>query len=98
LYEHVAPDVAIRIRVKLTGCNGRELAAFDPNVIWFDEGHISHENTITQEWNIQVAELRASYLEVAREAVKHVFHVFDWLDVADSAILEWQQKLLKRQS
>jgi len=34
---------------------------------------------------------------IARETVKHVFHVFDWLDVTDGTIVHWQQKLIKRQ-
>jgi len=80
----------------MTGCNGRELAAFDPMIPFF-EGHISREDTIFQEREVQVVELRASHLEIAREAVKHVFHVFDWPDVADTTIVNWQQKLIKRQ-
>ena len=68
--------------MKLTGCNGCELASFDQQIPFF-EGHISREDTITQEREIQVVELRASHLDIARETVKHVFHVFDWLDVTD---------------
>jgi hypothetical protein len=87
--------VAVRIRVKLTGCNGRELASFDPMIPWF-EGHISREGAITQEREIQVVELRTSHLDIARETVKHIFHIFDWLDVPDSTIVHWQQKLIKQ--
>jgi hypothetical protein len=96
LYERVAPDATVRVRVKMTGCKDRELASFDGMVSFFD-GHISREDTIFQEREIQVVELRASHLDIAREAVKHVFHVFDWLDVTDTAIVQWQQKLIKRQ-
>jgi len=62
----------------------------------FAEGHISHEDTIHQEREVQVVELRASRLDLAREMVKHVFHVFNWPDVVDTMIEGWQQKLIKR--
>ncbi len=50
--------------MKLTGCNGRELASFDQQIPFF-EGHISREDTITQEREIQVVELRASHLDIS---------------------------------
>jgi len=85
--------------VKLTKCNDRELVSLDARIPipWFDEGYISHEDTISQERDIQVADLRASYLEIARDEVKHIFHVSNWLDVPDSTIHHWQQRLLKRE-
>ena len=96
LYERIASEATVRIRVKMTGCNGRDLASFDSMVDFF-QGGTSHEDTISQERELQVVELRASHLDVAREMVKHVFHVFDWSDPADTMIFGWQQKLLKRQ-
>ena len=95
LYERIATDAAIRVTVKLTGCYGRELATFDPMVDLFDS-YVSREDTITQEWEVQVAELRASHSDIAREAVKHVFHVFNWSDVTDGTIVHSQNKLIKR--
>jgi hypothetical protein len=95
LYERIASDTTVRIRVRMTGCNGRELAAFG-SIIGFVKGRTSHEDTISQERDIQVVELRASYQEIAREMVKHIFHVFDWPDVADTLIVDWQEKLTKR--
>jgi hypothetical protein len=96
LYERVAPDATVRIVITLRGCNGRELAAMDPTVPWFG-GYISQEDVIRQEREVQVSELRASHLTIAAEMVKHVFHVFGWLDVTDEAITYWQQRLLKRE-
>jgi len=96
LYERIAPEATVRVRVRMTGCNGRELAAFDPMIPFF-EGHTSHEDTISQEREVQVVELRASDLDIAREMVKHVFHVFDWPDADDTMIVGWQQKLIKRE-
>lgn len=96
LYERIAPDSTIHVQVKMTGCDGRELISSDP-MIAFLGGYISREDTISQERETQVVELRASYLDIAREMVKHVFHVFNWLDASDAMIVEWQQKLIKRQ-
>jgi len=96
LYERIAQDATARIRVRMTGCDGRALAAFyELTHLW--EGYISHEDTISEEREILVVELRASHLDIAREVVKHFFHVFGWADPADSMIVDWQQKLIKHQ-
>jgi hypothetical protein len=60
------------------------------------DSYVSREDTITQEWEVQVAELRASHIDIAREAVKYVFHVFNWSDVTDGTIVHSQNKLIKR--
>jgi hypothetical protein len=62
----------------------------------FWPGHISSEEVISQQETLQVAELKAAPLDVAARVVKHVSHVFNWLDVTDGVIASWQQKLLKR--
>jgi hypothetical protein len=96
LYEMVAPDASVYVQITLHGCKDRELAAFDPEVTWW-EGNVSREGVISQAENLQVVELRASHLDVAAKMVKHVFHVFNWADVQDKVIANWQQKLLRRE-
>lgn len=96
LYEQIAPDATVRIAITLRGCRGRQLAAMDPSVI-IGHYYIAQEDVIRQEREVQVAELRASHLTLAVDMVKHVFHVFGWLDVKDEVIASWQQRLLKRQ-
>ena len=95
LYERVAPDATVRIVITLHGCNGRELAAMDPSVVFFG-GYVAGEDIIRQERDVQVAELRASHRTIAADMVKHVFHVFGWLDVKDERITSWQERLVKR--
>lgn len=95
-YERIAPEATLRFAITLRGCDGRELASFEP-LVAFWEGHIAHEDVIRQEREVQLAELRASHLTIATEMVKHVLHVFDWMDVSDASIGSWQQKLIKRQ-
>jgi len=97
LYERIAPDTTVRARVTMTGCRGRQLAAYDPMVDFFVGEYISEEDVISQEREVQVVELRASHLPMAVEMVKHVFHVFNWMDPDDSMVATWQQKLVKRQ-
>ena len=63
----------------------------------FFGGYVSNEDIIRQKRDVQVAELRASYLTIAAEMVKHVFHVVGWLDPSDGMNSGWQQKLLKRE-
>jgi hypothetical protein len=86
----------VRFVITLRGCNGRQLASFDPMIdLW--ENYVAHEDVIRQKREIQVAELRASHMAVAAEMVKHLFHVFGWLDPTDAMIAHWQQKLIKKQ-
>jgi len=80
-----APDASVKIVVTLRGCTGRQLAAFDPMIdLW--EDYVAHEDVIGQEREIQVAELRASHMAVAADMVKHLFHVFGWLNPTDAMI------------
>ena len=95
-YERIAPEATLRFAITLRGCDGRELASFEP-LVAFWEGHISHEDVIRQEREVQIAELRASHLAIAAEMVKHVLHVFNWMDVSDAVIGDWQQKFIKRE-
>lgn len=97
LYERIAPDTTVRVRVTMTGCRGRQLASYDPMVDFFAGEYISQEEVITQEREVQVVELRASHLSIAAQMVKHVLHVFNWMDPDDSMITSWQQKLVKRE-
>lgn len=96
LYERIAPDATIRITVKMTGCQNRELGSYEPLVHMFTQ-YASQEDVISQAREVQVAQLRASYLAIAAEMAKHVFNVFNWMDPDDSMVTDWQQKLIKRQ-
>lgn len=95
LYEQISPDATIYFKISLYGCKDRELASLDPMIAWWG-GYVSTEDVISQEVSIRVAELRASNLEIAAKLVRHVFHVFNWLDVAEGVIEQWQQKLLQK--
>jgi hypothetical protein len=95
-YERIAQDATVRIVITLRGCKGRQLAAADPiDMFFFGDDYIAQDDVIRQEREVQVAELRASHLSLAADMVKHVFHVFGWLDVKDETITQWQQQLLK---
>jgi hypothetical protein len=95
LYETVAADATIHIQITLYGCKDRELASFEPLVdLW--PGKVSREDTIPQVQDVQVVELRAAHQDIAGRMAKHVFQVFNWDDVADETIKQWQAKLLKR--
>ncbi len=95
LYEALSPEATIHIRVAFYGCKDRQLASFDSNADLWD-WYVSKEDVIALEEDIKVAELQASFQEIALRMVKHVFHVFNWLDVRDDILAQWQEKLLKR--
>ena len=42
-----------------------------------------------------MAELRASYDEIARRFLKHIFALFNINDVSDETLSGWQAKLLE---
>src|SRR5262249_21790748 len=58
LYEKIAPEATVRIRIAMTGCQGRVLASYEPMVNLFAD-YMSQEDEIVQTRDIQVAELRA---------------------------------------
>lgn len=95
LYEEITPDGSIHIKLALCGCTDRQLAAPE-GLLFLGDWFVSREDTIVIEQDIRVVELRASWQEIARRMVQHVLHVFNWLDVQDDVIANWQDKLLKR--
>ena len=95
-YEGIAPDASVRCMITLRGCKGRQLAAMNPRIV-LGHNYISHEDVISQEREVQVAQLRASHIAIAADMSKYLFHVFGWLNPDDTMIANWQQQLLKRQ-
>jgi len=62
--------------------------------IWGD--HISRENVITLQEDMQVVTVRASYKEIANRLARQLFAIFNWDDASENMIDGWQMKLLER--
>ena len=58
--------------------------------------HVSKENVITLQEDVQVVTVRASYKEIANRFVRQVFAIFNWNDADEKMIDGWQTKLLER--
>ena len=93
LYEDMGNIEHVHISVRLTGCRERALASFEPMVPlhnWYE----SQEDVIDFSQNFQMVDLRVTAEEIARRIAKNIFHIFNWTDVADAVIQNWQDKLL----
>jgi hypothetical protein len=83
---------SIHIEIRLTNCFNRQLAAFE--VLMHLLYHASKENEIVVKKDIQLVDLNASHLEIARDVIKRIFMMFNWNDPQDSMIEGWQKKLI----
>lgn len=97
LYENMGNIEHVHISVRLIGCRQRVLASFEPLVSLFDS-YESQEETIEFSQNFQMVELQVNAEEIARRIAKNIFHVFNWTDVLDGVIQQWQDKLLAMRS
>ncbi len=96
LYEQIASNENIIIRIVLNGCNDRELVSFDHSVD-IREGNICREDVpIVTEKTVNVVELKAAYKELAANIIKRIFSIFNWDDISEETIDQWQMKLIER--
>lgn len=83
----------LHVELTLNGCKGRMLSEGQRSLL--HRGYISNEEAIKVTKNIKVADLEASFEEVARTFIKEIFMLFNWNDPTESMLIDWQQKLLK---
>lgn len=94
-YESLPTINHVRIVVRLIGCRDRVLASFDHSVHlpdWYE----CRDDVIIFEQDFKVVDLRAAAEKIARIIAQHIFHVFNWTDVSDDVIAQWQDQLLAR--
>lgn len=95
IYETLDNIKSLHLVVNLIGCSQRQLASFDGRVP-FHDWYVSQDDVITWEKDIQMIELHATHKEIARLISMHIFHVFNWRDVREDVIRDWQDRLLNR--
>jgi hypothetical protein len=94
-YEAIIADGDLHLEITLHETEERRLVALAPLVhIWGD--HISRENVITLQEDMQVVTVRASYKEIANRLARQLFAIFNWDDASENMIEGWQMKLLER--
>ncbi len=92
----VFPSVEhLKITIRLTGCQGRVLTSSNLSTPVRPDQE-SSESTIELVESPQEVELRASADEMAREVTRHIFAIFNWTDIKDQYLIEWQDKLFHR--
>ena len=94
-YESIATVENVHITVRLIGCRDRALASFEP-LVHLPDWYMCQDESIAIEQDFKVVDLRASSEQIARRIARHIFHVFNWTDVSDDVLVQWQDKLLAR--
>jgi hypothetical protein len=93
-YEKISPDATVHLRIRLTDTLDRTLASFNEGLL--RGTYTSRVVSIQTDTECTVAELIASYDELARKAIRHVFEMFNWNDSSDDLMKHWQEALASR--
>lgn len=94
-YESISLESDLHFRISLEGTKDRKLVSSYPGVdLWKD--YISNEYYIPIEEDIKVVDLKAYYKEIANRIISKIFLVFNWDDVSEKAIDDWQRKLIEK--
>lgn len=93
-YERFAPDATIHLTIRLTDMLNRMLVSLGE--AFLPRGYICRVATVQTETACTVAELVASYEELARKAIRRVYELFNWSDSSDEILKEWQERLANR--
>ena len=94
LYRIVAPEGTLRGTIRLTDTRGRYLTSFGHGTL---NGHyICVEPQIEVEVKATVTELMASPDELARQAIRRIYELFNWNDSTDYLMRNWQERLLNQ--
>jgi hypothetical protein len=94
-YEKVAPDSTVHLTIRLTDTLNRTLVSFDAAAS-LNGKYTCQEPQVQVDTECTVAELVASYEELARRAIRRVYELFNWNDSSDEMMQHWQEQLLNR--
>lgn len=92
LYQEILVE-DIHIMVRLVGGKDRALQSFEalaPLLPWY----VSQEDDILVWKDLKLPVLRINALDIARNIAQQIFHVFNWTDVSDQVLAQWQNKIL----
>lgn len=96
-YEKLAPDATVSLTIRLTDTQSRTLKSFGElrEGVLFAE-YVCREPQVEVRTDCTVAELAASYDELARKAIRRVYELFNWNNSSEDMIQSWQERLLNR--
>jgi Putative DNA-binding domain len=96
-YDKVAPDATAKLVIRVTDTQDRILKSFDI----INEGdlhgdYLCREPRVEVQTKCTVAELIASYDELARKAIRRIYELFNWNNSREEMTRGWQERLLNR--
>ena len=94
-YSALAPESNINYRIALHGVQGRSLVSIHPTVHLY-EPYRATEKIIELTGSASVAELQASYKEIANRLVRKIFILFNWNSVHENLITDLQTRFFNR--
>ncbi|GAC1702453.1 MAG: hypothetical protein NVS9B4_07880 [Candidatus Acidiferrum sp.] len=95
--EKLAPDSTVVLTVRLTDTEGRVLKSFgDLGEGVLSGEYVCREPQVEIQTKCTVAELGASYDELARKSIRRVYELFNWNNSSEELIQSWQERLLNR--
>jgi Putative DNA-binding domain len=95
-YEKFAPDATVKLVIRLTDTQDRILASFNINDGHLLGEYICREPRVEVQTTCTVAELAASYDELARKATRRVYELFNWNNSGEEMIQRWQERLVNQ--
>lgn len=95
-YEKVSPDDDLAIFIKLTRTAGRSLVSLDDGSAPLPPWYKCDEEQIVLAKTVKVVDLMASSIELANQTIREIFSIFNWDDVQEKVVADWQTKLIER--
>ena len=96
-YEEIAPESDLYVKIILNRTKDRKLVSLKRGSLFhiFRFSCFAHDDSVPIEELIKVVDLRASFKEIANRVIRKIFVVFNWEDVSEKVIEQWQTKLLE---
>jgi hypothetical protein len=94
-YARIAENATLTITIRLTDTNGRVLVSRGDAGPLFDN-YVCSEDEIEVTGEYAVSQLRASPEDVARPIIRRVFEIFQWTNIKDDLIQQYQRRLIER--
>ncbi len=95
-YEKFAPDATVKLVIRLTDTQDRILASYNINEGDLHGEYICREPRVEVQTKCTVAELGASYDELARKAIRRVYELFNWNSSTEEMMKSWQERLVNQ--
>jgi hypothetical protein len=95
-YEPILPiGDRLHVKVDLQGSKGRKLIARPP-LMPFTSDFLAKIEPVSVSEDVEMTDLRADSPAVARRCIKRILELFNFNDVAEATLQDWQRRLIER--